>query len=458
MSRYTLFVAAAIFLCCPQAGAQTDSFPESAKHCFARATGELLLAGVAPFLFDRYLTRQDYARISWQTVGHNLSPAHWEWDYDGFQTNQFGHPYHGSLYFNAFRSNGYSFWQSLPAAFAGSYLWETFAENQAPAPNDFINTGFGGVILGETTHRLAGKLVNNNSRGLKRQVAEVLALLINPMNGFDRILSGRWGRPVLCYSGVSTGSCPIDDNPLRMEFDAGLRKYNPNGASPFHDGRYGVYARLRLQYGDPAKGFHTPFSHLAIVAEAGQDDSSAINVVTVYGSLSGWNTRLLNGSQTLVLSANYDYFHNTAFLFSAQSIRANLFTQFPMGAKTAFHLSLGAGPVLLAAVPNTYLFHSRNYDYGPGLAYNSSGRLDIADRVSVSLLYRGGWMKTINGNGTHYFLHAVTNEISLRILPECSISGELGYFILHGNYLHFNPVDKTYPYLRLSVRYDPFFP
>ena len=132
------------------------------KKYFSRAAGELVLAQAAPFLFDRYITRKAYARISFGSIGHNLQPSSWTWDDDGFQTNQIGHPFHGSLFFNAFRSNGYSFWQSVPAAFAGSYIWETFAENQAPSPNDFINTGFGGIVLGEMTHRMSARLVNNN--------------------------------------------------------------------------------------------------------------------------------------------------------------------------------------------------------------------------------------------------------------------------------------------------------
>jgi len=436
---------------------------DSAGPRFIRASGELLLAGVAPFLFDRYVTRQDYAMISWQTVGHNLSPGSWEWDYDGFQTNQIGHPFHGSIFFNSFRSNGYGFWASVGATFAGSYLWETFAENQAPAPNDLINTGFGGAILGETTHRLAGKLVNNNSRGLKRQVAEVLAFLINPMNGFNRIVSGRWGKPVMCDPTVAGlggigGACPFDTSPLRVELDVGVRKYGADGAKVFREGRYGLYGRVRMNYGDPTRDIRTPFSNISIVAEAGQDDSAAINVVTVYGSLGGWVTRIGRGRQVLVLSANYDYFHNAAFLYSGQSIRANLFSHYAVGGKTGIDVSLGAGPVVLAAVPNSYLFHTRDYDYGPGLAYNAGGRLDLAGRLSYGVHYRGGWMKTINGNASHYFLHAVTNEVSVRVLPECSVSAELGYFTLRGDYAHFAAVNRTYPYLRLSLRFDPLFP
>jgi hypothetical protein len=409
----------------------------------------LLLAELTPFAFDRYIFRKDYARISWESTGHNLNPTNWQWDYDGFQTNQIGHPYHGSILFSAFRTNGYSFWQSVPATFIGSYLWETFAENQAPAPNDFLNTGFGGIILGETTYRLAGKLVHNGSRGVRRQAAEVLALLINPMFGFNRILNRQWGRPEF-------GSRP-DNTPVKLEFDGGLRQYDGINSRLFSEKRYGLYGRVRLFYGDPTLEPGIPFSNISVVVEAGQDDSSAINVVTVYGSLTGWRLRSDKSRQTLVLSANYDYIHNSSFLYSAQSLRLNLFSNFPLARQYSLATSVGAGPVILAAVPNSYLFHTRNYDYGPGVSFNSSATLVVANRFSGSVNFRGGWMFTLNGKASDYFLHVITGDLSARLIGRWSAGGEIGYFSLHGNYRHFNTIDKTYPYLRLSIRYNHFF-
>ncbi|HVW59221.1 MAG TPA: DUF3943 domain-containing protein [Puia sp.] len=416
------------------------------SRSFGRAALVLSLGEAVPFLFDRYITRKDYAMISFQTLGHNLRPSSWAWDDDGFQTNEIGHPFHGSILFNAFRSNGYTFWQSVPAAFAGSYIWETFAENQAPSPNDFINTGFGGIVLGETTHRMAGKLVNNGSRGVRRQVNEILALLINPANGFSRIVSGKWGRPVLQTS----------EDPIRMaiEVQAGLRKYNVNNANPFKDGRFSMYGRIRLLYGTPYDYLTTPFSNLHITAEFGQDDSSKINIVSVYGSLAGW--RLYSGRyrHAAVLSANYEYINNAAFFYSGQSIRMNLYSEFSLPGKVKVNTLAAAGPVLLAAVPDGYLYHDRNYDYGPGLAFHTSAGLNIAGRLYYGITWRGGWMFTVNGNASRYFLQALTNEVSLRLIDDLSVVMESGYFNLHGTYSHYNTLDKTYPYLRLSARWQ----
>jgi hypothetical protein len=205
--------------------------PPPAKR-FGRAAFELGLAEVLPWMFDRYGKKADYAYINLATMASNLTPRSWTWDDDPFPTNQIAHPFHGSIFFNTFRSNGYNFWESVPAAFAGSYLWETFAEVQKPAPNDFINTGFAGVMLGEMTHRIAEKIHNSHRRGFVKTAGEVFATLINPMDGFNRVLDGQWGK---MPRDAKKGELP----PVTMDFDLGLRKFTVNNTNPFPDGGFG---------------------------------------------------------------------------------------------------------------------------------------------------------------------------------------------------------------------------
>src|SRR5947208_2199925 len=55
-----------------------DNFRDTLiKKKFGRAAGELMLAEVIPWTFDRYVANKDYARIAWKTVGHNLNPGSW---------------------------------------------------------------------------------------------------------------------------------------------------------------------------------------------------------------------------------------------------------------------------------------------------------------------------------------------------------------------------------------------
>lgn len=422
------------------------------KKKFGRAAGELLIAELVPWTYDRYIAKADYARISWKTVGHNLNPGSWTWDNDPFQTNQFGHPYHGSMFYSAFRSNGYSFWQSVPATMAGSYLWETFAENQAPAPNDFINTSFGGIVLGEMTYRFSNKIINNRQRGAKRQVQEVLGFLVNPMNGLNRLLDGKWGK-------VYGNEKDRDSTKIIGEIDLGVRSINTDGTKSLPtNGHFGWYGRARLLYGDPAENLKSPFSNIAVTAEFGQDDSTNVNVISVYGSLAGWDVSIRDNIQNLlILSANYDYISNRAFFYGGQSIKFNMLSEFRINKKFKINTSVGAGPILLAAVPDPYLYKGRNYDYGPGFAINGGGTISVFNKIFLGVNYRGGWMITVNGNKSHYFLHAVSSELSYQIIKGLSICAEPGYFRLEGNYKNHPDVDNTYPYLRFSTRYSVNF-
>ncbi|MCC8425860.1 DUF3943 domain-containing protein [Mucilaginibacter sp. UR6-11] len=436
-----------------------DTLPKPARRGlhggnkkFGRAAIELGAAEVLPWAFDKFLKKADYADISFKTVGHNLNPGSWTWDDDNFQTNQFGHPFHGSQFYNTFRSNGYTFWQSAPAAAIGSFIWESTAENQPPAINDFINTTFGGIVLGEMTYRLANKLINNERTGIRRQATEVLGFVINPANGINRILDGKWGK-------VSK-NLKRDSSQITAEFDAGTRTFNRDNSNILHNRNYGWYGHIKLLYGTPYKDYETPFSNIAINVEFGKDDSSKVNMVSVYGSLAGWELKSNDKLQhLLVVSANYDFLHNSAFFYGGQSVKMNLLSEYDITRKTRINTVFGAGPVLLAAIPDAYLSlpHGRNYDYGPGFSINASGQLTLVNRFIYGINYRGGWTVTVNGHPSHYFLHAVSSEASIIIAKGFSFSIESGYFNLHGYYQKYPDVSSNYPYLRLSTRYTVNF-
>lgn len=426
----------------------TDSlYNNKPKKRFGRAATELGLGEVVPLFVDDYVSRQSWADISFKTISYNLKPSSWTWDYDQFQVNEIGHPFHGSIFFNAFRSNGYNFWQSAPAAFAGSYLWETFGETQAPSINDFITTSFGGVMLGEVSHRMANKLINNRSRGVKRQASEIFAFFINPSNGLNRLLDGKWGKP-------PDKASLTDSSKMEAELDLGLRKFNVNNKDVFRDGHFGPYGRLRLSYGSPEDCLKEPFSNISIIIEAGKDDSSKLNMVNLYGSLTGWKIYAQNNTHLAVLSANFDYINNEAFYYSAEGVRMNLFSEFDLSSRFKINTSVGGGGLILAAIPDHYTYNSRNYDYGPGISYYVSVKLNFTKRLFYNIAYRGGWMSTVNGNKSDYLLHVLTHILGVNIVDKLSVTAEEGYFNLHGTYRHFPPVNKTYPYLRLAFSYN----
>jgi hypothetical protein len=139
--------------------------------------------------FNRFIARSDFAYIDFNTMNRNLR-LKFVWDNDLFTTNLFGHPYHGGLYFNAARSNGMSFCKSIPYSVAGSLMWEYLMENEPPSLNDLISTPAGGLAIGEITFRISNLLIDNRATGFDRFRRELLAGIISPIHGLNRIVTG----------------------------------------------------------------------------------------------------------------------------------------------------------------------------------------------------------------------------------------------------------------------------
>lgn len=441
----TSFLIITCFL--PQRSCAQAIPADSVKPVFSKAALRLALTEIAPFVYDRYGKQAAYARISLGSLAHNINPRSWTWDQDPFLTNQIGHPFHGSQFFNSFRTGGYRFWQSVPATFAGSYIWETFGENEPPSINDFINTGFGGVMLGELMHRLSEKIHHSRRSGWIKEPAKIAALILNPVDGFRRITDKTWNRP-------EKSNDP--EIPMVTEADIGFRKFSPNHTNPFTNGRFGMYGRLRFIYGDPLKNRKTPFSYITLLAEFGEDDSSGLNIISLRGQLAAWKLRGTKKMQVANITADYDYLRNEVFFYSAESLKINLQSDLVQTHSLSISTALGAGPVILAAIPNDSTYHSRNYDYGPGFSFYGSARIQCTQIFSITPRYSGGWMITANGSGSHYYLHMFKTEMTIATGKKIFISVESGHFSLYSHYGNDGNTRKIYPYLRASVRFLPF--
>ncbi len=113
--------------------------------------------------FDRHFIDADEYGSNFSTFRHNLTHK-WVVDNDPFATNQFLHPYQGSMYHGFARSSGLNNWESLGYAFAGSVLWEAAGETTPPSINDQIASGIGGTFLGEPLFRMASLLWRKEAR------------------------------------------------------------------------------------------------------------------------------------------------------------------------------------------------------------------------------------------------------------------------------------------------------
>ena len=110
-------------------------------------------------------------------------------DNDPFSTNQFLHPYQGSMYYGFARSAGLNYWESLLYTFAGSAFWEIAGEVTPPSKNDQVATGIGGTFLGEPLFRMASLLLES-ADGTPSIWREIGAAALSPSTGFNRLAFG----------------------------------------------------------------------------------------------------------------------------------------------------------------------------------------------------------------------------------------------------------------------------
>ena len=237
--------------------------PERQKKHPWKAALEAFAINVGVQCFDQFVMNEEFAKISFHSIKHNIETG-FVWDNDQFSTNLFAHPYHGGLYFNAARSHGMNFWESVPYSFCGSLMWETTCEIEPPAINDLMATTFGGIAIGEVTHRVSNLVFDDRLSGFPRFMREFLGTLICPIKGLNRILSGdAWRVRGKYYKYHDYQRCPVS-----FSASAGYRYLADNNT--LFRGEGNPYVRFNLVYGDPFDSETTkPYDYFTLDATFG---------------------------------------------------------------------------------------------------------------------------------------------------------------------------------------------
>ena len=255
------------------------------------AAAEVTFINAGVHLFDRYVTNEPFAQTTLHSIGDNFRNA-FVWDNDFFNTNMFAHPYHGNLYFTAARSNGMNFWQSYPFALGGSLMWEFFGENTPPSINDIFATSIGGTALGETLFRISALPLDDSQRGWPRFWRELLAGIVSPMRGLNRIITGDAWR-------VRSGGNRYHDYerlPINFAATVGTRYLAEKGAL-FH-GEYNPYVNFMLNYGDPLSDENRPYDFFSVDATfSAFGNQPVVNAIHLVGQL--WATDINSGGRHL---------------------------------------------------------------------------------------------------------------------------------------------------------------
>jgi len=386
------------------------------------AVTEALGSNVILNLFDQAThAHPEEFKVSWESVWNNIQES-FEWDDNHFTTNNFAHPYNGNIFFNAGRSNGLSYYESMPLTAVGSLTWEYAGEVNRPSFNDFINTTVGGIALGEIFHRTAATIRDNRATGARRVWLETAGFIVDPVGGFNRLFRGEMGR-------VYANPQERDPNGLSVWLRFGARS---RGDENFRFGSEatGSVTDLRLLYGDPWGEVKKPFDTYSFRIEAASADSGFLNGVRGEGAI----VELGHANEQPVmhrytLTQCFDFFDNAAYQYGGQSVQARWMKRWKKTEKNAFSTFVGAQGIILGAVNSEHVgLTQRSYDYGPGLGTDI---LAVWMHKNYPLLrgeYSIMWLDTKAGDNASHWLHRGDLEATYLFTDNLGASAAAGYF------------------------------
>lgn len=356
------------------------------KHPW-KAAAEAFGINVGVQLFDRYAMNADFAQINLKTIKNNIKTG-FVWDNDQFSTNLFAHPYHGGLYFNAARSNGLTFWESVPYSFCGSLMWETTCEIEPPAINDLMATTFGGVCIGEITNRVSNLIYDDRLSGFPRFAREFLGTLICPIKGLNRLLSGdAWRIRSRYYSYHDYERLPIN-----FSATAGYRYLADNNA--LFRGEGNPFIHLALGYGDPFNSETTkPYDYFTADLTFGlSSNQPLITGVHLLGRLWSAPISVDKGVEMQFgLFQHFNYFDSEPVkdgtnlvpyrISEAASVGPGIICRFPkVGNLTKLEQRIFIDGILLGGSLSDY-YHviDRDYNMGSGYSVKANNMLEFGN-------------------------------------------------------------------------------
>ena len=378
-----------------------DDLEYNPKYPLIRPMAYAFGADLFTWSVDRLVFNAEFSKVGIKTWKENIKHG-WEWDQDRFGMNFLGHPYSGTLCFNAARSNGYSFWESFPFAVGGSLLWEYFGENTRPSYNDIINTPVTGALLGEIFYRLSSNILDDRTTGSERTWREIGAGLIDPMRGLNRLIQGKTSRRM--------NREVYQKEPLNFTFTTGLHKLNDD-LSNFYKGPYTQELSLQVDYGDPFEiRPRKPFDFFRYKMDIHFGTGRKIlDHILAYGILYGKNKQFGKTSVLLGAFQYYDYWDNRTFELGAVGFGLGAFAKVPVRKESSFYASMHfefipfSGHRVENVNDTTEL---RDYNFGSGFGGKFEATYNISGYASTSLIYNSYIVKTYEGDAGVDFVEA----------------------------------------------------
>jgi len=427
-----------------------DTIPNwESKKNFSRTALEIVGVNGLVWFYDRYVRPGGGAgfRIGFNSWEENIRNG-FEWDDNNFSTNQFAHPYHGNLYFNAARSNGYSYWESIPFVFGGSYMWEFFGETHHPAINDWIATSVGGAFLGESFWRLSSMILDNSATGTERTWRELGGFALNPMRGVTRFFSGE---------SFKVHANPDDRMPSGGDarIFAGLRTIGQDHIWDSDTTR--VFVEAKFDYGDPFNENVTkPFDHFQFDAQLNFGDKTSLGWVRGRGILLKKELEKGKNSEHLIAGyQHFDYINNNAYEFGGQSVGAAYLSRFETASQHRVQTELYVNAILLGAVQSDYEnFSGREYDYGPGVSFKLAVSFGKKGWDYFRLEHEEYWITSINGTNADHWVSITQFHFDVPLKRFYGIGADYLLYLSEAHYSNFEDTSSRAPQLRLYLSWN----
>lgn len=411
------------------------------KRYFWPAAGEVGLLLVIPHFFNRRVADDSTAILTLDSWKRNILEG-FEWDRDNFKTNMFAHPYHGGVYFNSARSNGYNFWESSLFAWGGSFLWELFGENNRPAINDWISTAAGGMALGEMLHRTSLMLRDNTASGTERTFRELGGLLLNPMGAASRLFRGEM---------TKIGPNPSDRFPGQVRSFAALGFRRVGDGTLKNGDSYGFFA-MDVAYGNPFEEYARPFDSFSLSFQVnGREEKQGLGRLQVEGTLYGTELKRSDRVHHVFhITQHFDYVDNQTLETGGSSVSAGLLSRFSLS--QAWNLSTMVEPtaLLIWGTNSEYAdFTRRNYDFGSGLALRLSAAANHRNRQMLRFFYYFIWQHTLDGAVGDHLMQYLGARAAAPLWRGFGLGGEYVLTVRDSKFRDFPDVFRQNPQFRL---------
>ncbi|XXF79976.1 DUF3943 domain-containing protein [Myxococcaceae bacterium GXIMD 01537] len=404
------------------------------------ALGEVTLVNLVVWTVDRYILDKDWARVDFGVWRNNFETG-FIWDKDDFNTNQFAHPYHGSLYYNAARDNGIGYWGSIPFTALGSLQWEFLAESELPSINDVVNTTLGGISIGEVLYRLSSLVLDNRASGLERVGREVGAGVLNPVRGFNRVVRGDAWRNAPTPSEWSPPAMAVLGRTGYLNVRAGNRPEQ-------------FFIELGLRYGDALRfPVRKPFDDFSMGVQFTTGENRLISHAEMMGMLA--TAPIESGeSEWLLLGAfqQFEFVDTQTYEVGGQSVGAGLFYRYLFPDDLEVRAALTVRGVALAGISSEYAeLVGRSYDYGPGAGYHFEVAFGRWPWEYVRLDAGSTWIHTLNGASADHLAHEARLLVDVPVYRGLGMGGSFSIFYRNSFFRDFDDVSRSIPQFRLFL-------